>query len=119
MDPTGGAGGAPGAGGPPGGAGGPPGGGGGPPDPSRIPAPPTDGALAMGFALAGVGVTLNIISFIVFSLRVYARTIPVIRLSWDDYTISLAFVSFSKSLFSPSVCKSVFVANKSTHSVRL
>jgi len=45
-------------------------------------------------ALAGVGITLNIISFLVFVARVYARTIPTIRLSWDDYTISLAYVSF-------------------------
>jgi hypothetical protein len=99
MDPN--AGGAPGgAGGPPGGgAGGPPGGFQGPPDPNFIPAPPTELAKSIAFGLAGAGITLNVISFIVFSLRVYARTVPTIRLNWDDYTISLAFVSLLSTVF--------------------
>ena len=95
MDPSAGGGGAPpgGAGGPPAGAGGAPGGFQGPPNPSFIPSPPTELAKSVALACAVVGIVLNVISFIVFSARVYTRTIPVLRLAWDDYTISLAYVS--------------------------
>lgn len=98
MDPnwqTGGAppGGAPSGGaGAPNGTGGPPGGFAGPPNPNFIPAPPSELAKSIAYAFVGVGVTLNIISFIVFSGRVYTRTIPAIRLAWDDYTIALAYL---------------------------
>jgi len=83
------------------GAGGPPGGFTGPPDPSFIPAPPTELAKSVAYAFAGTAVTLNVISFLVFGGRIYARSLPVFRLAWDDYTIIVAYVSDPMFNFSP------------------
>ncbi|KXX82694.1 hypothetical protein MMYC01_200848 [Madurella mycetomatis] len=64
----------------------------GPPDPSLIPSPPTDAAKQVAHAFAGISVTLNVISFLVFGGRIWTRSVPVFRLAWDDYAISVAYV---------------------------
>lgn len=90
MDPTaagppdGSAPGAPGAGGPPPFAG--------PPDPNFIPAVPLPGALQLAHVFAGVAITVNILSTLVFGGRMWTRSFPVFRLGWDDYIISASYV---------------------------
>ncbi|KAF2469199.1 uncharacterized protein BDR25DRAFT_372414 [Lindgomyces ingoldianus] len=64
----------------------------GPPDPSLIPSPPTEAAVELAHAFAGIAITLNIISFMVFGGRIWTRCFPVLRLGWDDYIISVAYV---------------------------
>ena len=68
-------------------------------DASTIPSPPTEKAQEIAAIFAGVAVTLNVISFLLFVGRIWTRTIPVLRLGWDDYVISVAYVSHYPFLF--------------------
>ncbi|KAK0702469.1 hypothetical protein B0T21DRAFT_353577 [Apiosordaria backusii] len=64
----------------------------GPPDPSLIPSVPTEAANSVAHSFAAAAVTLNVISFILFSARLYTRTFPVFHMGWDDYAISAAWI---------------------------
>ncbi|KAK3356365.1 hypothetical protein B0T25DRAFT_449639 [Lasiosphaeria hispida] len=71
----------------------------GPPDPNLIPSPPTDSAEQLAYTFGILTVALNIISFLFFIGRILTRTVPVFRLGWDDYVISVAWVLiFSNSI---------------------
>ncbi|KAK4654003.1 hypothetical protein QC762_400290 [Podospora pseudocomata] len=70
----------------------PPGAFAGPPDPSLIPSVPTDAANTAAHSFTAAAVTLNIISFILFSARLWTRSFPVFHMGWDDYVISAAWV---------------------------
>jgi len=63
----------------------------GPPDPSLIPAPPTDAANSLAHSFVAVAITLNIISFLLFSGRLWTRAFPVFHMGWDDYVICAAW----------------------------
>ncbi|KAF2186392.1 hypothetical protein K469DRAFT_573323 [Zopfia rhizophila CBS 207.26] len=62
------------------------------PNPSLIPAPPSQGAQDLAHAFASIAITLNVVSFVGFSGRIYTRSFPVFRLGWDDYIATAAFV---------------------------
>ncbi|KAK3368452.1 hypothetical protein B0H63DRAFT_76389 [Podospora didyma] len=73
----------------------PTGGMGGPPPLSVIlatPSPPTPAANALAHSFGAAAVALNIISFLLFSGRIYTRSYPVFRMGWEDYVISIAWV---------------------------
>ncbi|KAK0714179.1 hypothetical protein B0T26DRAFT_651462 [Lasiosphaeria miniovina] len=65
---------------------------GGLPDPNLIPSPPSDAANSLAHSFAAVAITLNVISFMLFSGRLYTRAFPVFIMGWDDYVISAAWI---------------------------
>ncbi|KAK4183200.1 hypothetical protein QBC35DRAFT_121378 [Podospora australis] len=72
-------------------ASGPPPGFAGPPDPRMIPSVPTEAANALAHSFTAAAVALNVISFLLFSGRIYTRAFPVFHMGWDDYVIGAAW----------------------------
>jgi hypothetical protein len=64
----------------------------GPPDPNLIPAPPSAESLELAHGFARATISLLAVSSVLFGARIWSRTVPVIRLGWDDYLIAVGYV---------------------------